>query len=74
MKKKSTKALFFDVLCAISAGIVVGTAYFFFQNSNGFAPGGVGGLATITHYLVDNAVPWSVLMIAFNLPIFVLVR
>ena len=73
MKKKTTQALLFDVLCAISAGIIVGTAYFFFQNSNGFAPGGVGGLATITHYLVDNAVPWSVLMIAFNLPIFVLV-
>ena len=73
MKKKTIQVLFFDVLCAISAGIIVGTAYFFFQNSNGFAPGGVGGLATITHYLVQNAVPWSVLMIAFNLPIFVLV-
>lgn len=69
----SAKALFFDILTAILAGVIVGTAYFFFQNSNGFAPGGVGGLATITHYLLSDAVSWSVLMIAFNLPIFVLV-
>ena len=71
-KKRSTE-LFFDVLYAIGAGIIVGTAYFFFQNSNGFAPGGVGGLATITHHLLADRISWSILMIAFNLPIFVLV-
>lgn len=63
----------FDVLCAILAGVIVGTAYHFFQNSNGFAPGGVGGLATITHHLLADRVSWSILMVAFNLPIFVLV-
>ncbi len=67
------KELFFDVLSAIIAGVIVGTAYHFFQNSNGFAPGGVGGLATITHYLLSDYVSWSVLMIAFNIPIFILV-
>ena len=61
------------MLYAIMAGIIVGSAYYFFQNSNGFAPGGVGGLATITHYLLADKVSWSILMIAFNLPIFVLV-
>lgn len=67
------KSFMLDLLTAILAGVIVGSAYFFFQNSNGFAPGGVGGLATITHYLLSDAVSWSVLMIAFNLPIFVLV-
>lgn len=67
------KCLIFDVLHVIVAGMIVGTAYHFFQNSNGFAPGGVGGLATITHRLLNNAVSWSVLMITFNLPIFILV-
>ena len=62
-----------DILCAIAAGIIVGSAYHFFQNSNGFAPGGVGGLATITHHLLSKNVSWSFLMIAYNLPIFVLV-
>ena len=62
-----------DLLCAVAAGLVVGTAYHFFQNSNGFAPGGVGGLATITHYLFADRISWSILMVAFNLPIFVLV-
>lgn len=65
--------MLFDLLCAVAAGLVVGTAYHFFQNSNGFAPGGVGGLATITHYLLADRVSWSILMVAFNLPIFVLV-
>ena len=67
------KNLILDVLYAIAAGVIVGTAYHFFQNSNGFAPGGVGGLATITHHLLQDRVSWSILMIAFNLPIFVLV-
>ena len=74
MNRTKLKSLFTDVLYAIAAGIVVGTAYHFFQNSNGFAPGGVGGLATITHYLLsDLGIGWGVLMIAFNLPIFILV-
>ena len=73
--KSTPKAneLIFDVLYAVVAGIIVGTAYHFFQNSNGFAPGGVGGLATITHHLFSSKISWSVLMVAFNLPIFVLV-
>ena len=60
-----------DILFACIAGIIVGSAYYFFQNSNGFAPGGVGGLATITHHLTK--VNWALLMVAFNLPIFILV-
>ena len=71
--KSHTKVLFIDFLIPILAGIIVGTAYHFFQNSNGFAPGGVGGLATITHHLLGGKINWSILMIAFNLPIFILV-
>ena len=71
-KKENLLSLIFDILTAIIAGVIVGTAYHFFQNSNGFAPGGVGGLATITHYLLSDKVSWSILMLAFNLPIFVL--
>lgn len=74
MKKDGEiKHLLIDVLYVLFAGVIVGTAYFFFQNSNGFAPGGVGGLATITHHLTRNVISWSWFMIAFNLPIFVLV-
>ena len=67
------KQVCLDVLVAVAAGLIVGLAYYFFQNSNGVAPGGVGGLATITYYLTDYKVPWAVLMLAFNIPIFVLV-
>ena len=73
MNKLKAKSLTIDVLHAILAGLIVGTAYFFFQNSNGFAPGGVGGLATITHYLLSDKISWTLLMILFNMPIFILV-
>ena len=73
MKKQKTKSFVYDALYAIIAGLIVGTAYFFFQNSNKFAPGGVGGLATITHYLLSDKVSWTLLMILFNMPIFILV-
>ena len=72
-KRFDLKGFIFDILIAIAAGVVVGTAYHFFQNSNGFAPGGVGGLATITHHLTGGAVEWGILMITFNIPIFILV-
>ncbi|MBO7170085.1 MAG: YitT family protein [Clostridia bacterium] len=74
-KKQPNSAVPFlmDILTAVFAGFVVGSAYHFFQNSNGFAPGGVGGLATITHHLLGGRVSWSILMVAFNIPIFVLV-
>ena len=72
-KKNTIKSLLIDLLTAVCAGIIVGTAYHFFQNSNGFAPGGVGGLATITHHLLEDRISWSILMVAFNLPIFILV-
>lgn len=73
MKKSNVKNFLIDISFAVAAGIIVGSAYFFFQNSNGFAPGGVGGLATIMHHLLSDKVSWTVLMLAFNLPIFLLV-
>ena len=69
--KSLVKTWIWDILIACIAGMIVGVAYYFFQNSNGFAPGGVGGLATITHHLTK--VNWALLMVAFNLPIFILV-
>lgn len=74
MKKSlSIKSVLIDLFFVLAAGVVVGTAYYFFQNSNGFAPGGVGGLATITYHFSGYTLDWSLLMVAFNLPIFVLV-
>ena len=71
--EEKIKKVSIEILIAVISGLMVGTAYFFFQNSNGFAPGGVGGLATITYYLLGYKVSWAILMLAFNLPIFILV-
>ena len=75
-EENSAKAIIGDLLTATVAGLIVGFAYFFFQNSNGFAPGGVGGLATMTFHFLEAAgksFPWALLMLIFNIPIFVLV-
>lgn len=71
--ERKAKQIILDLLCVLTAGIVVGSAYYFFQNSNGFAPGGVGGLATMTYHFLESKISWSLLMVAFNLPIFILV-
>ena len=73
MKSTKVKQTIFELCTVLTAGLIVAFAYYFFQNSNGFAPGGVGGLATITYYLFDYKISWAILMIAFNLPIFILV-
>jgi len=67
------KQIALDLVTAVIAGCIVSFAYYFFQNSNGFAPGGVGGLATITYYLTGYRIAWAYLMLAFNIPIFILV-
>lgn len=71
--KEKLKEIGLDLFTAIIAGVIVAIAYYFFQNSNSFAPGGVGGLATITYHLFDYKISWAILMVAFNIPIFVLV-
>ena len=73
MKNENVKQTIMDIIYAVVAGLIVATAYYFFQNSNGFAPGGVGGLATITYHLTGYQINWAFLMLAFNLPIFILV-
>jgi len=75
-KGNLVKQWLLDILIAVVAGLIVGTAYYFFQNSNGFAPGGVGGLATITYHLLGQKgieLSWAILMVSFNVPIFILV-
>ncbi len=71
--KTKAKELVLDVLIAVLAGTIIGFAYYFFQNSNEFAPGGVGGLATITYHLLGNKVSWAIMMLIFNIPLFILV-
>ncbi len=73
MNKKILKEYSIDLLFAVVAGMIVATAFYFFQNSNGFAPGGVGGLATMTYHLTGESIAWAYLMLAFNLPLMILV-
>ncbi len=76
LKRKDVLNFSLDIFIAVIAGLVVSVAYYFFQNSNGFAPGGVGGLATMTyHFLQFKKIEfdWAYIMLIFNIPIFILV-
>ena len=72
MEGQKIKNIGIDICVAVIAGMITGTAYYFFQNSNNFAPGGVSGLATLTHQFIKNS-NWGLLLVMFNLPIFILV-
>ncbi len=69
---KKFKEITFDIGYVIIAGFIVAFASYMFQNSNNFAPGGIGGLATIVYHLTDDRFPWAFWLILFNAPIFIL--
>ena len=75
-EKTSFKKLAADVgICLLAALLVSGSLYYF-SNYNQFAPGGVTGFASIIGSLIADAglgdvtLNMSILMFAFNLPIF----
>lgn len=63
-------------VCTVAAALVAGSL-FYFSNYNQFAPGGVTGIASIVASLIagdkDITQYMSILMVALNVPIFVLV-
>lgn len=78
-QKESVGKIAMDVaICFIAALLVSGSLYYF-SNYNQFAPGGVTGFASIIGSLIagaglgDVTMNMSILMFAFNLPIFCLV-
>lgn len=76
-KEKAGKLLTDIAVCFVAALLVSGSLYYF-SNYNKFAPGGVTGFASIIGSLLadknvgDVTTNMSILMFAFNLPIFFL--
>ena len=73
--KNQIKQMLGDIFIAVLAGLLVGTSSYFFQNSNNFVPGGIGGLATITYHIIQNTgieFPWGVVNFLYNIPILIL--
>lgn len=60
------RAYFFIVLGCL----IVTIAMNLFLIPYKIAPGGVSGLSTVIHYLLDNKIPVGFLMLAFNIPLF----
>ena len=50
MKRKLFFETLKDAFFSILAGIVVALAFHIFASENGFAPGGIGGIASIISY------------------------
>ncbi|MBQ2740324.1 MAG: YitT family protein [Clostridia bacterium] len=73
------KTLLIDLSICLLAAILVSFSLFYFSNYNNFAPGGVTGLASIVGNFLyslgfgEVSSNMSILMFAFNAPIFILV-
>ncbi|MBQ8352167.1 MAG: YitT family protein, partial [Clostridia bacterium] len=73
------KTLLADFCVCLLAALLVSFSLFFFSNYNNFAPGGVTGLASILGNLLssleigETTLNMSILMFAFNAPIFAMV-
>lgn len=76
LKEKNAKSIAIDVLVCFLSALLVSSSLYYFSNYNKFAPGGVTGCASILASLINSneVTLWmSILMFAFNLPIFALV-
>lgn len=77
--KKQTKIWLTDIFVCFVSAVLVSASLYYFSNYNRFAPGGVTGFASIIGSWIaedglgDVTTNMSILMFAFNLPIFVLV-
>ena len=69
--KSAVKEGAVDVLYCLTAAVVTSVAYHFFSTPNGFAPGGITGLATMAAHLSNLNMGWFMLLL--NLPIFIAV-
>lgn len=73
------KTILLDLATCLLAAVLVSFSLFYFSNYNNFAPGGVTGLASIVGNFLhslgvgETTSNMSILMFAFNAPIFILV-
>ncbi len=77
--KDDVKVWAMDIFICFLSALLVSSSLYYFSNYNSFAPGGVTGFASILGSLLaenglgDVTLNMSILMFAFNLPIFLLV-
>ena len=68
--KKQTKELMWDVLADIAGGLFYALGIYTFAKAANFAPGGLSGLALITHHLWG--LPIGIMTLVFNIPVILL--
>lgn len=68
--KKQTKELMWDVLADIAGGLFYALGIYTFAKTANFAPGGLSGLALITHHLWG--LPIGIMTLVFNIPVILL--
>ncbi len=78
LNKKTLQMVATDIFVCLLSALLVSSSLYYFSNYNNFAPGGITGFASILGSLLaptldDVTLYMSILMFAFNLPIFLLV-
>lgn len=71
------KTIVFDIFICFLSALLVSSSLYYFSNYNGFAPGGVTGIASILASLTaghfgEMTLNMSIFMLLLNIPIFVL--
>ena len=69
--------ILFDILVCFAAALLVSASLYYFSNYNGFAPGGITGIASIFATLTakqfgEVTINMSIFMLLLNIPIFIL--
>lgn len=68
--KKQTKELMLDLLADLAGGLFYALGIYTFAKTANFAPGGLSGLALITHHLWG--LPIGIMTLVFNIPVILL--
>lgn len=69
--------ILFDILVCFAAALLASASLYYFSNYNGFAPGGITGIASIFATLTakqfgEVTINMSIFMLLLNIPIFIL--
>lgn len=68
--KKQTKEMMWDILADLAGGLFYALGIYTFAKTANFAPGGLSGLALITHHLWG--LPIGIMTLVFNIPVILL--
>lgn len=66
------RTLLYEYFCIIFGTLITALAFNLFLIPHKIAPGGLSGIATVIYYVVNGKIPVGVIMLVFNIPLFII--